>query len=209
MTKIEFLQELRNALRKLPQHEIDQTLAFYSEAIDDRVEDGMAEDEAVAALGPIDDIVRQVTASVPPIPRAIAKANTGNRAVNIVLLVLFSPIWVPIALAFALTVTAVYLALWMLIASLWVLVALLLLCTPLGLVGLAYCLTAGFPATGAWVLGGGLIGTGAGLLCLFGAAAASKALLELTRKFAGWVRGLFKRKSAENAPETEADYEIR
>ena len=59
--------------------------------IDDRIEDGMTEQQAVAALGPVGVIAAQIIAETPPIPKAIAKANTGSRTLNIVLLAVFSP----------------------------------------------------------------------------------------------------------------------
>ena len=99
MTKQEFLSELERALGKLPHTEVEQALAFYDEAISDRMEDGLSEAEAVAGLGSIEEIAAQIAAETPPIPRAIARANTGSRTLNIVLLAVFSPIWVPIALA--------------------------------------------------------------------------------------------------------------
>ena len=91
MTKQEFLSELERALGKLPHAEVEQALAFYDEAISDRMEDGLSESEAVAGLGPIDEIAAQIAAETPPIPRAIARANTGSRTLNIVLLAVFSP----------------------------------------------------------------------------------------------------------------------
>lgn len=57
MTKQEFLSELERALGKLPHTEVEQALAFYDEAISDRMEDGLSEAEAVADLGPIDAIL--------------------------------------------------------------------------------------------------------------------------------------------------------
>ncbi|MBQ7459869.1 MAG: DUF4097 family beta strand repeat protein [Oscillospiraceae bacterium] len=60
MNKKEFIDELCKRLRKTPADEAERTVNYYSEAIDDRIEDGMTEEEAVAALGSIDDIVREV-----------------------------------------------------------------------------------------------------------------------------------------------------
>ena len=62
MTKQEFLSELERALGKLPHAEVEQALAFYDEAISDRMEDGLSESEAVADLGPIDEIAAQIAA---------------------------------------------------------------------------------------------------------------------------------------------------
>ena len=41
MTKQDFLAALERALAKLPHAEVQQAIAFYDEAISDRVEDGM------------------------------------------------------------------------------------------------------------------------------------------------------------------------
>lgn len=64
MSKNEFLDKLCQGLRhNTSADEIQRTVMFYSEAIDDRIEDGMSEEEAVAAMGDIDDIVREVRRS--------------------------------------------------------------------------------------------------------------------------------------------------
>lgn len=128
MNKTEFLDALRHALGKLPSYEVEQSIAFYAEMIDDRIEDGMSEQEAVAALGSVHAIAAQIVAETPPIPKAIAKANTGSRTLNIVLLAILSPIWVTLALAFACMVLAIYLAIWSVVVALWAVVAMLLLC---------------------------------------------------------------------------------
>ena len=136
MNKTEFLDALRHALGKLPSYEVEQSIAFYAEMIDDRIEDGMSEQEAVAALGSVHAIAAQIVAETPPIPKAIAKANTGSRTLNIVLLAILSPIWVTLALAFACMVLAIYLAIWSVVVALWAVVLTLLLCAPIGVFGL-------------------------------------------------------------------------
>ena len=47
MRKQEFLTELRKGLSGLPQDDIEERLSFYSEMIDDQIEEGLAEEEAV------------------------------------------------------------------------------------------------------------------------------------------------------------------
>ena len=189
MNKTEFLDALRHALGKLPSYEVEQSIAFYAEMIDDRIEDGMSEQEAVAALGSVHAIAAQIVAETPPIPKAIAKANTGSRTLNIVLLAILSPIWVTLALACM--VLAIYLAIWSVVVALWAVVAMLLLCAPIGVFGLAWCAATGFPLSGIWVFGCGLAGAGLGLFSWFGVLAASKGLVNLTHSFARWVKGLF------------------
>ena len=65
MNKQEFLAKLRNLLSGLPQEEIEERLLFYSEMIDDRMEEGYSEEESVEAVGPVDDVVEQIIAETP------------------------------------------------------------------------------------------------------------------------------------------------
>ena len=188
MNKTEFLDALRHALGKLPSYEVEQSIAFYAEMIDDRIEDGMSEHEAVAALGSVHAIAAQIVAETPPIPKAIAKANTGSRTLNVVLLVVFSPIWVPLVLALIVAALMVHLSIWMVIVALWTAVAVLILCAPIGFFLLAWCLANGYPLTGLFQLGAGLAASGLGLFAWFGVLAASKGLVSLTGTFGRWVK---------------------
>ncbi len=60
MTKTEFLSQLRARLSSLPQGDLDRSLDFYGEMIDDRMEDGMSEREAVANMGDLSKIAEQI-----------------------------------------------------------------------------------------------------------------------------------------------------
>ena len=59
MTKQEFLAELREKLKGLPEQDLEERLSFYSESIEDRMEDGLSEEEAVAGVGTVEEIVAQ------------------------------------------------------------------------------------------------------------------------------------------------------
>lgn len=60
MKKKEFLLRLKIALMDLPENEILKSVNFYSECIDDRVEEGMTEYQAVSELGDFVDIVANI-----------------------------------------------------------------------------------------------------------------------------------------------------
>lgn len=198
MTKQEFLSELERALGKLPHAEVEQALAFYDEAISDRMEDGLSEAEALASLGPVDEIAAQIAAETPPIPRAIARANTGSRTLNIVLLAVFSPIWIPIVLALAAATLAVYVAIWAVIAALWAVDAVLVLMPFAGLAALASTLGGGMPLPGVFAFGLSLVSSGFGLVASFAVFWASKLLFRATRSFARWIASLFVRVSGKD-----------
>ena len=60
MTKQLFLNELSAALHTLPRDERYRTLSYYDELIDDRMEDGQSEEEAVSSLGDPAKIAREI-----------------------------------------------------------------------------------------------------------------------------------------------------
>ena len=65
MNKQDFLFQLGEALSGLPQGDIEEQLSFYSEMIDDKVENGLSEEAAVAEIGPADRIASQAIAGTP------------------------------------------------------------------------------------------------------------------------------------------------
>ena len=58
MNKQEYLASLRAALACLPESEIEESVAFYTEMIDDRVADGLTEEEAEAEITGIEDEIK-------------------------------------------------------------------------------------------------------------------------------------------------------
>lgn len=75
MNKQEFLQMLTSRLADLSEQDLFRLTEFFSETIDDRVEDGMTEEEAVSALGNPEQILREIRQDnggvpVPSAPRS-------------------------------------------------------------------------------------------------------------------------------------------
>ena len=90
MTKAEFLAALRSRLAGLPGEDTETFLDYYGEIIDDRIEDGLSEAEAVEALGSIDAVVGGILEET-PLPRLVRAKVAPRRALRIweiVLLVL-------------------------------------------------------------------------------------------------------------------------
>ena len=63
MNKQKFLAELKKSLSALGRNDIEDRLAFYGEMIDDRIEEGFSESEAVLAVGSADEIAAQILES--------------------------------------------------------------------------------------------------------------------------------------------------
>ncbi len=47
------MNELKNQIAEYPSEETNQSVEYYSEMIDDQMEDGMSEAEAVASMGKV------------------------------------------------------------------------------------------------------------------------------------------------------------
>lgn len=60
MTKEVFIICLKDELKDIEVSELNKSIVFYEEAISDRMEDGMTEEEAVRDLGLITDIVNSI-----------------------------------------------------------------------------------------------------------------------------------------------------
>lgn len=77
MTKAEFLSALRSRLAGLPQGDVERSVDFYSEMIDDRIEDGMSEREAVANMGDLTRIADQIMSQASPCEEISEPVNEG------------------------------------------------------------------------------------------------------------------------------------
>lgn len=91
MKKQEFLNELAAALHNLPREERYRTLSYYDELIDDRMEDGQNEEEAVSGLGDPESVAREILGEEEE--ETPVSTGTGRRVWVIVLLVLGFPLW--------------------------------------------------------------------------------------------------------------------
>ena len=115
MTKQEFMKSLKKELRSLPRREAEECLAFYSEMIDDKVEEGLTEAKAVAEIGDAKSIARERLAQTGETSRSKQKLGAGDKA----LLVLASPIWVPLLIVALALYFTFYAVMWALIIVLW------------------------------------------------------------------------------------------
>lgn len=193
MNKTEFLQILAEKLAILPPKEIEITQAFYAEMIDDRIEDGMSEGDAVAAIGDLNAIVQNTLLEMPLPTLMKAKIQPKNqlKTWEIVLLILGFPVWFPVLAAFFAVILSVYVSIWAIIVSLYFSVAAMVLS---GLVGLfSLFLSPSLPA-GLFFLGFSLFLMGIGVLFFFGVTRLSGWLIGLTRKFIRFVKSLFVKK---------------
>lgn len=153
MRKYEFLAELERLLSSVP--DADRWLGYYSEMIDDRMEDGLSEESAVAAVG----TPREIAASIGAEPVTEEKTAPTHRLspLAIVLLVLGAPIWLSLLISAASVVLSLYVVAWAVIIVLW---AAELVLAVGGIAGVLLCGS----SLAYHNIGGGIAFLGAGLL---------------------------------------------
>ncbi len=184
MTKHEFITQLRDRLSELPEREVEERLSFYVEMIDDRIEDGRTEQEAVADLGPLDEIAAQIVADIPLLQIAKKRITPTRRLKvwEIVLLAVGSPVWASLLIAALAVLIALYASFWAIIVSLWAAFGSLAGCALGGVVsGFALSMGANLPA-GMALIGAGIVCAGLSVLLFFACKAATKGLVVLASK---------------------------
>ena len=118
MDKKEFLAKLQSCLYGLPQKDIWQWLDYYGEMIDERIEEGVSETDAVAAMGAPQEITKKILEEIPMLTlvKERVKPKRALRAWEIALLIVGSPIWLSLLVATLAVVVSLYAVLW----SVWI-----------------------------------------------------------------------------------------
>ena len=196
MNKQEFLAQLRKGLSGLPKEDIDERLTFYSEMIDDRMEDGIPEETAVCEIGTVDELVSQIIADI-PLGKLVKEKITPKKklkAWEIVLIVLGSPIWLSLLIATFDVIFSLYVVLWSVIIVLWAAFASFVACGLAGIVAGVYFAIGGNVLTGIAMIGAGIVCAGLSVFMFFGCKAVTKGILNLTKKLAIRIKNCFIKK---------------
>ena len=181
MTKSDFLFTLEEKLSTLPRKDLEERLGFYREMMEDRMEDGLSEEEAVAAVGDLELIAAQILSEYPQEPKA-KPSKKSRKSLPILLIILGFPLWLPLLAAAFAVVLSLYVTVWSVIASFWaVFVSLSVSAVFVSLAGILVAIF-GSTAPGIAVLGAGLVCGGLSILAFHGCNLATKGTLLLTKK---------------------------
>jgi len=196
VTKQEFITELRKKLCGLPEKDIDERIAFYIEMIDDRIEEGSTEADAVADIGSVDEIAAQIIADIPfaKIAKERIRPKKRLRAWEIVLLALGSPIWLSLAIAASAVILSLYVVIWSLAVSLWAIFASFVACAAGGASAGIVFIVVGSVFNGIAMIGAGIACAGLSIFMFFGSYFATKGIIILTKKIALGIKKCFVKK---------------
>lgn len=196
MYKADFLARLRASLCGLPLDDVEERIRFYSEAIDDRVEDGLSEYEAVNAIGTVEEIADQILSET-PITRLVSQKMRPKRALTaweIVLIAVGSPVWLPLLITAFAVVFSVYVSLWAVAFALWA-VVIADAAAAIGAVGTALsAFLEGNAAAGLLSLGLACLAAGSAILLHFATVAATKGLVRVMMLLTMWMKRRLVRK---------------
>lgn len=155
MKKEEFLISLDRALKRLPEQDKQEILDYYKEIIEDKIESGQDESEAVSSVDSIEEIVNQViTEGVEKSDVEMVtpeKKKTDKR--QLIILIVGSPLWVPLTLAAISIIFAAYICAWAGVFSMAVTEAALTICAPASAILAIVNMCMGDVALGFIVLG--------------------------------------------------------
>ncbi len=198
MNKNGFAESFKQKLYMLPHGEVEKSLLFYTEIIDDRVEDGMSEEEAVAALGDINEIVHEIMLTVPLSSLVKAKMKPKHKLSTweIVLIIVGFPLWFPLLAAFFMVFLSVYITIWSIILALYAFVASFGL-TAIACIILSILVIAQNPVSGVFQIGCAAISIGLGIFAFIAVKNLSVWLINLTKLFLRSVKTFFINKQTE------------
>lgn len=198
MDKKEFLSALEARLAGLPEADRRSSLDFYAEMLDDLTEGGMTETEAVASLGSVDAIAEEILMDT-PLPKLV-KAKMKKRRLSgleITLLAVGFPIWLPILIALFAVALAVYLTLWAVVISLYAADLAFAVSAPAGIITAIALFVSGKPAAALLFLGAGLVLAGLTVLWLLLCNLTAKGVWQLGKLTLRGIKACFVRKKGE------------
>ena len=194
MTKELFLSELRERLVGLPKEDIDERISFYEEIINDRMDEGKSEEEAIDDLGGVDGVVNEIAqeTSLVKLVKHKIKPKRSLKGWEIALLIVCSPIWVPLALTALILCLVAYLLIWVLVIVCYT-VELALCVASIG-GPIAYFINIANGNTNVIPLAVGIMSMGGAILLFFGCIGATKGTLKLSKKIITSIKKAFMRK---------------
>ena len=184
MNKQEFLKALSDRLQGIPKEDREKSLEYYSEMIDDRTEDGLTEEQAVKAMGNVNEIADKIINDT-PIEKLIRKKVTPERklsALEIVLLTIGFPIWFPIGISLIAVAFALYLVLWVLILCIYIIAFAFAVSGIASIIALFMSIWSGQILWGLFLLGCGMVLLGLAIPILIEALRVTFGCISLTGK---------------------------
>ena len=181
MNKLEFASALGTRLAGFPKREAEERISFYLEMIDDRIEEGLSEVDAVCAVGTVESVAAEIIGEIPlgAVLRERAKPTHRLTWWEVTLIVLGFPVWFSLLAALFAVCVSLFATLWSLVISVFA-------------VFFSFCV--GAPLAALVMLGAALTSAGRAIFSFFGARAATKGALWLSARMLYCIKLCFVRR---------------
>ena len=202
MTKSEFLIILKKNLISLPEQDRRKTIQYYAEMIDDRIEEGFSEEDAVEQIGPVYELIAQIKSDygeTTSVNTSEPNRKQHKKSVNIgvmILLILGFPLWFSLLMAVFSVLLALCVSLWSCIIALWSVFVSFIACSVGGIIlGVIFNMLMRF-VSGTAMIGAGIILSGLTIFTFYACKAATKGAAYLTKETAVFIKNCFTKKEA-------------
>ena len=205
MTKTEYISRLTELLSDLDQGYVSSSVQYYTEMIDDRIEDGLTEEEAINAIGSPEETAERIRSEAPefdsnsssesdfePIqnnaPTTEAETITDKKSKKGLTVLA----WILILVGIISAVFSFFCAPWAVVISAWAVSCGFI---GIGVYFIVYSIIAFITAgagTGLFCLGAGVLLTGISLFGIIGSKYLSKGVLYITKLIPCSIVKLFK-----------------
>ncbi len=199
MNKNEFIESLKQKLSLLPAQELSDRINFYSEIIDDYIEDGLPEEDAVSKLGSIDNVVNEILKDTSLIKLAKIKFKPKNKFKPwvYILIILGFPIWFTLLVSLLSVIFSLYISFWSVVISLWAIFGTLICCGFAGTILGIISLFTPNNAAGLFLIALSLVCSGLAIFCYYGILSLTKLLLKFGKYVILSIKKIFIRKEKE------------
>ncbi|MBO4468618.1 MAG: DUF1700 domain-containing protein [Clostridia bacterium] len=193
MTKQLFLDGLKEKHSGLPKEDLAERLSFYGEMIDDLIEEGNTEEQAIQKIGTPDEVSSRILEEYPlsKIVKERIKPKRRLKTWEIVLIVLGSPVWLPLIISAFAVILFVYISIWAIIVLLWAVFVSIVASSAASIFAGIFFIATGHSLAGIATVGAGLFLAGLSIFTFFGCRAAVKGILCLTKKTVRSIKNLF------------------
>ena len=191
MNKQEFIYALKGKLKKLPKKEVAERLNFYSEMIDDRMEEGLSEEDAVAAIGSADEVVKSIFGENLHDENDATQKSRNTSAAKTVLLIAGSPVWLSLLISALAVVFSVWASMWAVVISLWAAFFSFAVSAPVGILLALVNLFSANGYTAAFFFCCSLICASLAIFSFFGCKRLTDFVLIFTKKGAHTIKNFF------------------
>ena len=194
MNKNEFFALFRQELAGLPKDDLENRVSFYEEMINDRMDEGKTEEEAIHDLGSVESIVNQIAQETSLVKLVKEKVKPKRKIASweIALIIVGFPLWLPLLLTASILLLVAYLLLWIFTFVAYVVEASFAIASVGGLVGfVAYVING---EVNLISLGSAIGCLGAAILFVFACYFITKANIKLTKNIFIKIKKAFMRK---------------